>query len=179
MLGILVSEHISRKVHLNWVVHNQSLLNAGTTRVSARSNLNAVPRKFELLGDVGDGVLCKRLKGASKSTCSGELLTIGYLSWVKCETINSYSKRSCNFCGSCIIFANCLDSVFELLVVGVRALELQGNGNFLTVHGNVCNLKEITKARGSYCWISWDNNASRKRELCSKGRSCARKRNLG
>ena len=81
MLGILVSKHICRKVHLNWVVHNQSLLNAGTTRVSARSNLNAVPRKFELLGDVGDGVLCKRFKGASKSTCSGELLTIGYLSW--------------------------------------------------------------------------------------------------
>ena len=179
MLGILVSKHICRKVHLNWVVHNQSLLNAGTTRVSACSNLNAVPRKFELLGDVGDSVLCKRLKGASKSTCSGELLTIGNLSWVKCETINSYGKRSCNLCGSCIVFANCLDSVFELLVVGVRALKLQGNGNFLTVDRDVRNLKEVTKAGGSYCWISWDNNASRKRKLCGKGRSGARKRDLG
>ena len=179
MLGILVSKHICRKVHLNWVIHNQSLLNAGATRVSVSSNLNAVPRKLELLGDVGDDVLCKRLKGAGQSACSGELLTIGNLSWVKGKTVNSYGKRSCNLCGSCIVFTNCLDSVFELLVVGVSALKLQGNGNFLAVNGNVCNLKEVTEARGGYSWISWDNNASRKRELGGKGRSCARKRNLG
>ena len=179
MLGILVSKHICRKGHLNWVVHNQSLLNAGATRVSVSSNLNAVPRKLELLGDVGDSVLCKRLKGAGQSACSGELLTIGYLCWVKGETVNSYGKGSCNLCGSCVVFTNSLDSVLELLVVGVSALKLQGNGNFLTVDRDVRNLKEVTKAGGSYCWISWDNNASRKRKLCGKGRSGARKRDLG
>ena len=179
MLGILVSKHICRKVHLNWVIHNQSLLNAGATRVSVSSNLNAVPRKLKLLSNVSDGVLCKRLKGTGQSTCSGKLLTIGYLGWVKGETVNSYGKRSCNLCGSCVVFTNCLDSVFELLVVGVRALKLQGNGNFLAVDGDVRDLKEVTEARGGYRWISWDNNASRKRELGGKGRSGARKRDLG
>ena len=80
MLGILVCEHICRDVHINRVVNNQSLLNICTTRISVCSNLNTVPRKVVLLGNVSDGILCIRLKSTSKSTCSGKLLTIGNLS---------------------------------------------------------------------------------------------------